>query len=399
MIEYRVFKEDLLFDLTFSALVFLLPFSMAIPNIMLIVLIFLFILKEKKIWVNKYLLICILFTVFLISKPLLNNNFIENLPYLKFYLLFIILTFLAVNVSNMSIVKKGFILGVFLASVISLIKITAFFFNSGSLPMGNSEEVKQLLLISRPYFGFMSLMASFYVYESFLKEGIKPYKKVSVIFLISFFLFFIFLIVSRLSMILASIFVLMILMKSSSLLKKIFYFLSIIVFMAVLIDKNEAIKERFHIEGHYNETINRIKNQEPRFVIWNCALRQTKNSDFSFILGYSDLKQIQNNLNNCYSEIIENLSKRKYYLDVKFNTHNQFIDVFLQGGIIGLSLFCTIFLVSFYYIRKNKLIFFLIIGFVLFCFVENLFQRQIGTYLLAVFIPISFLNNTKSEYE
>ena len=94
------------------------------------------------------------------------------------------------------------------------------------------------------------------------------------------------------------------------------------------------------------------------------------------------------NLNDCYNSSISNVSKKEYYSITKFNSHNQFFDIFLDGGVVGTFLFLILFIFSMYSFRNNFDAIFILFSFLLFLVFENIFQRQIGTYLFGIFIPL-----------
>jgi O-antigen ligase len=210
---------------------------------------------------------------------------------------------------------------------------------------------------------------------------------------ITLFVGFIYLIVARLALGLVFVYVLVIVLRRIKIYNKkltpiIGVFIGVVLLLAV---NNKNLKKRFHIQNTYTNTIKVISNQEPRVVIWSCFLKLIKSPHFNYLTGYNDQKRIQSDLNNCYKSSIQNVSKKEYYLKTKFNTHNQFFDFFLQGGIIGITLFLLILGYSFYLCRFNFTSLFVLVGFVLFLIAENLFHRQIGVYLVGVFIPL-FLN-------
>jgi hypothetical protein len=153
---------------------------------------------------------------------------------------------------------------------------------------------------------------------------------------------------------------------------------------------NKNIKNRFHIKDSYTETIKVLKNQEPRFIIWECSLSQIYDVNFNFLTGYNDRGSIEKKLIACYDSIIENTSKRDYYLKTRFNTHNQFFDILLDGGIIGLGLFLLILFLPLFYFRNNFEAVFFLVGLVIFLGIENLFFRQLGAYLFGIFIPLLY---------
>ena len=77
-------------------------------------------------------------------------------------------------------------------------------------------------------------------------------------------------------------------------------------------------------------------------------------------------------------------------MSARFNTHNQFIDFYLSSGIISLLIFAGTLLFLFLRGRKNFFVTVLLLVLVSYCFVENIFHRQLGAYF-AGFIMICLL--------
>ena len=385
-------KIDNIFDIVFSILLFSLTISTAIPNILLAVLFLIFLFKKDKIiFSNNYTKLILVFIGYIFLKAIFFNSFFENFNIYKHLLVISFLSFLSFNIKNITFVLKGYVLGVFLGVLISFFKILKFYFSFKTLPFGNTSEVQDLILIHRPYFGFMCLIAIVLVDVLLLKF---KSKKGQVFYLIIafFIIFFLYLIVARLALFLTFIYLIVrfISCLKFSRTKSIISIFSFVVVVASVFVMNKNIKDRLHIKNSYEETIKVLKNQEPRFVIWNCFLDQINKNDFNLFFGYNNRKMIQENLNKCYKNNINNVSKRDYYLETKFNTHSQFFDVFLDGGIIGCVLLLNIFLFLIYILRMNFHSIFIICSFFIFLLLENLFNRQLGVYLFGIFIPLFY---------
>ena len=387
MIAKRI---DNIFDIVFSILLFSLSISMAIPNLVLAVLFFVFLFKRDKIkvvkWYTKLLFIVV---IYIFLKALFFNALVENFSIYKHFLVVLVLSFLIYNIKNIATVIKGSIFGIFLGVMVALFKISNFYFIHKVLPFGNTVEVQDLLLIHRPYFGFMCLITI--VLIDVLLPKIKS-KKEKIFYVIIGFIIavFMYIIVARLSLFLLIIYLIIktINYLKLSLVKSVLGFLTIFILMFGAFSLNKNIKNRLHIEASYSETIKVLKNQEPRFVIWDCFFSQINNKNFNVYFGYNNRKSIQEELNGCYKERIDNVSKRDYYVDTEFNTHNQFFDIFLEGGILGLSLFLALFMFLVYSFRENFNASFILLSFILFFIFENLVHRQLGAYLFGIFIPL-----------
>ena len=383
-------KIDYLFDIIFSALLFSLPISAAIPNILLGLLLLVFLIKKDKVVVfNKYIKLVLIYISYLFIKAVVFNSFVDNFFLYKHLLVVLCLSFLIFNIKDINLIIKGYILGVFLAVSVSVYKIVNFYFIFKTLPFGNTSEVQDLILIHRPYFGFMCLMAVILTSVLLPRLKLKNEKKVYILFalLIAIFLY---VIVARLALFLLIIYLITKTINYFKISKRnsVLGIVAVICVATVFLTMNKNLKDRLHIKNSYANTIKVLKNQEPRFVIWDCFFNQTRDSEFNIYLGYNNRKSIQEELNNCYSTTIENVSKKDYYLDTKFNTHNQFFDVFLEGGIVGLTLMLSILFFPLYIFKDSFDSIFIICSLVLFLMVENLFHRQLGVYLFGILIPL-----------
>lgn len=387
-----------IFDILFALLAFTLPLSFALPNILLLFTFLLFIINKDRKRINTYVKFVLLFGAFFILKALLNKELIENFFLHKHIIAFLAISILAFNIKDVILVKKGFVFGVLSAVLFTLLKIVVYYFKYNSVPLGNTAEAIELLTIHRPYFGFICFLGVI-CSASLISEAISLKKAVFYKVLIVLFIGFVYLIVARLALGLIIIYLFSIALQRYKLSKKkLFLFAGLFVSLIVLlVINNKNLKKRLHIESSFDKTIKVIANQEPRVVIWNCFFGLIKKQEFNYLIGYRDATNIQLDLNDCYKNTIDNVSKNEYYLKTKFNTHNQFFDFFLQGGLVGLLLFLIIFGYSFYLNRFNFTTIFILFSFMSFLFIENLFHRQLGVYLIGIFIPLFMKKSALSK--
>tara|TARA_R100001369_G_scaffold75638_2_gene104619 strand:+ start:85 stop:720 length:636 start_codon:yes stop_codon:yes gene_type:complete len=157
---------------------------------------------------------------------------------------------------------------------------------------------------------------------------------------------------------------------------------------------NDNLAKRFFYVDKKNDFVHKIREWEPRFVIWKCSYIHVKGTTYSLFFGDGFYKT-QQNLNKCYIDSISKEKRLKFFLETRFNTHNQYLDLLMSKGLFGLSIF--LFLIYWLYTRNkkdiNKLNILLVL--VLFSLVENFFHRQIGVYLFALILVV--LTITDSE--
>lgn len=85
------------------------------------------------------------------------------------------------------------------------------------------------------------------------------------------------------------------------------------------------------------------------------------------------------------------------YADLKYNPHNQFLQVAVEIGVIGLLIFCAIFVCYFNMAKKYRFapLFWLTLNLAFNCFFESMFQRQSGIvfYVLLFCLFTAYLQN------
>ncbi|MBZ4035791.1 O-antigen ligase family protein [Flavobacterium sp. 17A] len=340
--------------------------------------------------------ILLLLTSYLILKSALNGNLLFDFKILKGLLLVFWISILLHKIEDLKTLKFVILIGINSCILVSLILIGAFFFKTGILPFSNTAEVNKLLLLERPYIGFIAVLGFLLALEKAVE--IVKWRKIY-IFNSVVLLGFILLISARISIItiffIAGIYFLFYL--KTKWYKKILGALMLFLLFAVIVVSNKNIAERFFIKSNLEQSLQQASDYEPRIVIWNCAYKMTKLDDFNFFTGFDGYQTIKNNLLDCYSYSIENASKKEYFLTEKFNTHNQFIDFYLVGGIIAFLLFTLFFIKLFLEVKLDFFKIAITVSFLLFFIVENIFYRQFGCYLFGIFVLI--LPQTKINEE
>ncbi|MNT32789.1 hypothetical protein D3C72_1686870 [compost metagenome] len=116
-------------------------------------------------------------------------------------------------------------------------------------------------------------------------------------------------------------------------------------------------------------------------------------NDFNIFIGKKSYTEIKQFFHDCYGDSIKNdFQKRAFFQTRNYNSHNSFIEFYLIGGIIGLLVFLSFFVYLIYNYRISFPDFGIILALFLFCFVENIMQRQVGCYMFSI-ITFILLNN------
>ena len=392
--------KDKGFEYLIYALILSLFFSKAIPNIILAILsvwtIIDFksnvILKTKVTFSSTIILFILL--IFLVLKSILFSTISYDLKVYKGLFLLFWIAIVFQKITDFKTLKLVLLWGINVAILSSVFLITIFYLKNHTLPFSNTAEVNELLILERPYIGFITVLGFFLSIEK-ARFSIR-FKHLWIVNAILLFLF-ILLISARISIITLFVISIIYLLFYAKInwAKKAMFLISFIVFFGLIVLTNKNISERFFVKSNLEESLKVASDYEPRIVIWNCAYSMTQKSNYNPLIGFEGYKKISNNFLECYSNTIENLSKKEYFLTEKFNSHNQLIDFYLIGGLIGLGLFIAFFTKLFIEVKKNFFQTAIVVSFLLFFCVENIFYRQFGCYLVGIFILI--LSHIKNE--
>src|SRR5690606_18586810 len=117
---------------------------------------------------------------------------------------------------------------------------------------------------------------------------------------------------------------------------------------------------------------------KPRIQIWNCALEVGRSN---FLIG-NGFGHSQDKLNECFlNENLEDFAKLDY------QTHNQYFNHYIRGGIVGLIILLLLYLYSMFFSikRKNLIHLSLMIIVILTSMTENILNRHLGIVFFVFF--------------
>ncbi len=381
------------YNLFFCLLCFTLPFEKvlsAAPNVMLITLVLLgfFIIKKSEIkaFVKKeksYAIFLVFFCVIIVFS-LINGEIKNDLFLFQKLAIPLILIPLIIPLKTIIHVKITFIVAVFLAILISIYNIVVFINDTGEFSFSQGNFINEVLISERLYLGFtcvISLVLSLHLYSNTLKLK----KGVRLLFLFNAVIILLFLLViaARIAIISAVfVFIYFIYSQYKSRYKFIIAF-GLIFFLALFFLVNPNLSKRFfHSNDTYTDSLfEKIKKREPRYEIWNCSLGLIDyNKELIIGHGYYNTKEL---LVNCYANNIKDKARKEWFVNSRFNTHNQFFDILLSSGFIALVLF-LLYLYDLMIINRFSFLVISLLG-VLFLvmLVENILHRQVGCYLFA----------------
>lgn len=392
MKSINIFK---IYDGLFSILLIALPFSNSITNICIIILALIYFIKfDKKTvtkWYNSPFLILTGAVFYVYIQAIFNGTFNQDATLYTRFGYLILIPFLIFKISNKQIVKLVAITTINLTILLSLYKIGKFYSLFHFLPLVDDWATNVVLVLERPYAGIFSIICIVLSMEQIILKTRFRFAFIVSLALSVFFMFFISIRISILTLIALTIIYGIFYLKIS-IKKKLLFFSSSAVLLVLVVLINPNISKRFFIDKNAKNSVEQFKEKEPRIIIWNCAYQVSQQTDFSLLFGTSSYTNIKESMVKCYENAPIDYYYKQRFLTRKFNTHNQYLDFYLIGG-ISLLLFLFTFLFS--YIIKGKSNFYtiaIIISFVIMMSVENIFHRQFGCLIFTIFTALYIEN-------
>lgn len=381
---------------------FVLPmdkYATALPNIFLIALLitFPFVVRRsdfKKLF-KREILIYTGLVLYVTINNLLFHDFQEDKIIISKIASSLLLIVLFIPIDNPRDLMKTLVGSVLVCILISLYHLYFFYMKQGEFNFASGSVINDVLIIDRLYLGFLCVLS---IISSIALIGDKynDYNKwyfANIVICAGFVL----LISSRIAIVLLLILFFLKIFYAKRKFEYLFFFIGIISIVLVAFMMNKNLSQRFfytHSTQKQKSYIELFQQWEPRFVIWGCDFDIMQKEEFLINgLGYYETKD---KLVNCYQETVFPERRKIYFMESRFNSHNQFIDFMMGSGIISAILFLWIYL-SFFY--RNWRRFFptaLLLAMFLFTIIESIFHRQLGGYLFGIII-IFLLMETNSN--
>ena len=389
---------DKIFTVLFSVLCFSLAFIgdqfYAVPNgiNILLVAIFPFVANKKDIinlFTKKPIVWFVIFLSFVLIKSILVGQFLEDLFVIKkmFQVLLILILSSGLKVGGLEWLKSGIILGSFIAIFYSLVKITFLIINTASFNFAKGPVINETLPVQRLYLGLLCTISLILVLERFFKKRRKMYLILALTFIV-----FVFLIAARIAMLSAIVIIIYYsFIKLRSIQRYFALFLILAVTSTAIFSNDNLSKRVLHLDDNLRESyIDKIAMHEPRFLIWKYSYEVAKNTNT--ILG-NGFRLTQEKLLTSYRQIPQ-LKKREWFISKRFNSHNQYIDIFLSQGLLGFIIFLIFLFQLFISAKKSPTKTLLLISSLLFMLIYNNFHRLIGVFIFSILIVFILDNKT-----
>lgn len=391
-----------IYPYAFLLLYLTIPFDnyiRALPNILVAILIvaFPFIVKKEDFKKLKSIPIALFlaFFAYLCINSLIHGRFQEDFTVINKVLLILGLAVLYIPVHDPKKINSAIIFSALAAIAFTVYNFVVITDQSGNVAFGDSPPIVESLLIDRLYLGLLctlSILISF-------QEIRKKYHPENNYYLANIFVNILFLVLIDSKIAGIALFVLILLRQ--------FYGQRKIWKMAIAVGAIVAVVGIFFVisnqiekENNTVETLdsnsNFIENSmtyEIRAVVWKCAAALIKEEGFTLTgMGF---KTSRNSLVASYQDNISDIQKRDRFVSERYNSHNQFLDIYLSAGFLALLLFLAVVGLSFFAVREQFFPTAMITLLILYCMLENIFHRQIGAYYIG-FILITLMSSLAS---
>ncbi len=389
-----------IYPYVFILLYLVIPFDeyvRVLPNILMLILIVIFPIiinkKDLKKIAKVSMFLLILFIIYLLINSFVQGRLEIDFVYLKTIMIPLGIVFIYVPITDFKKVNKAIIFSSFIAIVYSLIKFLILVNQNTDVSINFFQETVDALLIDRIYVGLLCVLSVIISYQSITKQfhPDNKYYLISIVLNVTYLL----LIMSKTAIIIL-LFV-AVLRQFYGKDKKIRLGATAII-LAFL-----AIMSYFKLPNNIENTFKPQKDISEvtyagstiplsyRSLIWDCASKITKNSNTNFFgIGF---RETSDRLVNCYENEIEDLNTKQNFINKRFNTHNQYFDLYISSGLISIILFVGILIYLFFKKHKDYYSTSLLLSIILFGLVENYFHRQVGAYYIGFVLVILLINN------
>lgn len=161
------------------------------------------------------------------------------------------------------------------------------------------------------------------------------------------------------------------------------------VVLFVLLLRSERV---YNILISLNDTSFSLVESDPRFRIWSCGLELFKECPYP-LWGYGC---------GTAGELLQRVYAERNFIsaiDSHWEMHNQFLEVLVENGVVGLLLFVGMLLLPM--VMKSSMRRFYRVWIPMLCinlFFESMLSRSIGTYPIAVILLLGGIFDEKGEY-
>ena len=377
-----------------------MTYAKAFVNVTMICLLGILILGFKKDKIiallnQRYVKMFFVFLTFVILFSLFNESFFNDLSETRKIAQTLLLLILFSQVKNKEVLIYSFIAGTFISTFITDINIINYYLNSFEFLISGGA-VKDLFITQRLYLGFFIVISIILLLERYGKTSNRKVKYIYLLLFV-FFLISLFLIASRSAIAIAFLTLTTSIIYNIKNKYRIGFLLTMsIVFLAIIFNSKTLSKRFLYSDDSIRPSfIEKIKTHEPRYDIWKFSTQIFK-EEKPYVFGIGTFRT-QELLVSKYQ--LMPIEKRKnWFMERNFNTHNQYLDILISFGLIGLFVFLFLLKEIIVLCYKNIYSANLILSLVLFLLIENVFHRQLGSFIFALTLAIAvFIINSENE--
>lgn len=369
-----------------------LPFAFSNITIILLTVFFIIygLLNKEKVFKREHLFTYLLFSIpiltvfsFVVNTQDHNRLLSELLQKLPTIIIPVVVLYSLYNKKQLKKAAGFFVLFSLFFVFVALFKLLGFYLTDAQF---NRYTFQNATVIQHLYFGIYQIVALLFLVE-FYRDSLNKFLFYFAVLLLSIGVF-----------------------VSTSRISYIVFFLLASLYLFNLFPTRKALLALFVLMGISFSiilTIPQLKQKfdqsfdsssSPRLIIWKNAYLYLKNSEKPWT-GVG-LDYYKNGSTGTYW--LKGLAKQKDYKGLQgFNSHNQFFEFILLGGVFGL-LFVFFMFYTLYrtILTKDIFIISLILLLILFSSVENILDRQWGVILYSVLIGVIYsrLNTNKKEW-
>lgn len=377
-----------------------MTYAKAFVNVTMICLLGILILGFKKDKIiallnQRYVKMFFVFLTFVILFSLFNESFFNDLSETRKIAQTLLLLILFSQVKNKEVLIYSFIAGTLISTFITDINIINYYLNSFEFLISGGA-VKDLFITQRLYLGFFIVISIILLLERYGKTSNRKVKYIYLLLFV-FFLISLFLIASRSAIAIAFLTLTTSIIYNIKNKYRIGFLLTMsIVFLAIIFNSKTLSKRFLYSDDSIRPSfIEKIKTHEPRYDIWKFSTQIFK-EEKPYVFGIGTFRT-QELLVSKYQ--LMPIEKRKnWFMERNFNTHNQYLDIVISFGLIGLFVFLFLLKEIIVLCYKNIYSANLILSLVLFLLIENVFHRQLGSFIFALTLAIAvFIINSENE--
>ena len=343
--------------------------------------------QRQKLFGETSIGIYVLILLYLVIKFHLFSSLLQELDAISKYAIPLAILIQAVLISkkNWQKVFKIFVLGVLISLLISSFNLIHSYQENQTLSLSTGKHIDDLLVGGRVYLSYAVTLASIVcLYFVFTLKTNKRW-----VYSLLFVVFYLFLLITsaRLAIGIVSLIALLFMFKNLKLKQSIIISVAALSLISGMFYFNPNLANRFVYADKQKEMWESFKQWEPRYVIWQCNYELISESTSKFLVGYKTKMDIEDKLMACYpSKIFKNDDKIVYFERERFNSHNQYFDFILFGGVALLLLYFIFLGILSFTFPLNQFGYYILIALLCMFLVENLMHRQSGVYLIGIML-------------